>query len=337
MIVLSLSVLPIFSQQRVDIWTDGLLSTDSSSILSINSNEKGLLIPRMTASNRLMIQDPANGLMVYQTDGVSGFYYYSENYWEKIQGEQDVTPLGMIIEWWRPNSIFPIPEGYALCDGSVVTDPSSPYFGIPILNLMDHFTKGAIDVNSIGTLETGTHYHQFDPTNIVLSSAGEHSHNLSFNVALNYESSHQHIVSYVVVLTSSSGHRHRLSTFYLYDNTFPVPDDLVWESGDLNTMMTWSDGMDGDGSDYYTLGVAESILGSGTGVSFWTDLNYHDHSLYGTASFGGGHSHSNITASPNVSTTGGHNHNIDIPSQVSSQINDISPPFYGLVKIIKIK
>lgn len=337
MIVISLSTFPLFSQHSVDIWTDGMLSTDSSSILSINSSEKGLLIPRMTASERSMINEPANGLMVYQTDGITGFYYYSENYWEKIQDDKEVTPLGMVIEWWRPYANFPLPEGYALCNGALVDDIASPFYGTLLPNLMDNFIKGVTDVNSIGTTESGIHTHQFDPPNIALGSAGEHTHSLSFNVGLNYENSHLHTIDQGVVLTSSSGHRHRWSYFYLDDNTFPVPDDLVWEDGGQNTMMRWSDGMDGAGADYFTLGVAESILGSGTGKSFWTDFTYHDHSLYGTVSYGGGHAHDNILASPTVSTTGAHIHNIDIPSQVSSQANDISPPFHGLVKIIKIK
>ena len=48
----------------------------SSSLLDIESNSKGLLIPRMIESDRLAINPAANGLLVYQTDEVPGFYYY---------------------------------------------------------------------------------------------------------------------------------------------------------------------------------------------------------------------------------------------------------------------
>jgi hypothetical protein len=56
---------------------------NSSAILDIKSAKKGFLIPRMTQAERNAIALPANGLMVFQTDGVSGFYYY-ESLWKLI-------------------------------------------------------------------------------------------------------------------------------------------------------------------------------------------------------------------------------------------------------------
>ena len=54
----------------------GTTSPASSSLLEIESNSKGLLIPRMTETDRLAIVSAVNGLLVYQTDVVPGFYYY---------------------------------------------------------------------------------------------------------------------------------------------------------------------------------------------------------------------------------------------------------------------
>lgn len=48
---------------------------DPSAMLDIESGEKGILIPRMNQSQRNGIMDPANGLMIYQTDNTPGFYY----------------------------------------------------------------------------------------------------------------------------------------------------------------------------------------------------------------------------------------------------------------------
>ncbi len=56
---------------------------DGSSMLDISSTGKGLLIPRMTQAQRNAISSPATGLMVFQTDGVSGFYYY-ETLWKSV-------------------------------------------------------------------------------------------------------------------------------------------------------------------------------------------------------------------------------------------------------------
>lgn len=55
----------------------GTASPDSSAKLEVASNNKGILIPRMTSSQITAITNPANGLLVYQTDGVTGFYVNS--------------------------------------------------------------------------------------------------------------------------------------------------------------------------------------------------------------------------------------------------------------------
>lgn len=46
----------------------GTTSPDSSSLLDLNSTSKGLLIPRMTGDQRNLIQSPAKGLMIFNTD-----------------------------------------------------------------------------------------------------------------------------------------------------------------------------------------------------------------------------------------------------------------------------
>ncbi|HZV70775.1 MAG TPA: right-handed parallel beta-helix repeat-containing protein [Saprospiraceae bacterium] len=48
---------------------------DPSSALDIKNSNKGLLIPRLTLSQRNGIVLPANALLIYQTDNNPGFYY----------------------------------------------------------------------------------------------------------------------------------------------------------------------------------------------------------------------------------------------------------------------
>jgi hypothetical protein len=60
--------------QSLGVNTDGS-APDVSAMLDIKSTSKGLLTPRMTLSQRNLIANPANGLLVYQTDGQQGFYY----------------------------------------------------------------------------------------------------------------------------------------------------------------------------------------------------------------------------------------------------------------------
>ncbi len=66
---------------------------DNSAMLDISSTSKGVLIPRMTQAERNAISSPATGLMIYQTDGTAGFYYYNGSAWTVIGGGGG-TPTG---------------------------------------------------------------------------------------------------------------------------------------------------------------------------------------------------------------------------------------------------
>lgn len=68
-IILVLSTFKSFGQTAI-----GTTSPNASAKLEIASTDKGLLIPRMTSAQRTAIATPANGLLVFQTDGVAGFY-----------------------------------------------------------------------------------------------------------------------------------------------------------------------------------------------------------------------------------------------------------------------
>jgi hypothetical protein len=52
----------------------GTTAPNASAKLEVAATDKGFLLPRMTATQRGAIASPANGLLVYQTDGVVGFY-----------------------------------------------------------------------------------------------------------------------------------------------------------------------------------------------------------------------------------------------------------------------
>jgi hypothetical protein len=62
----------------------GTTEPNTSAALDITSTTKGLLIPRMLAGDRTAIDTPATGLMVYQTDGTVGFYYYNGSSWAEV-------------------------------------------------------------------------------------------------------------------------------------------------------------------------------------------------------------------------------------------------------------
>lgn len=55
-----------------------------SSILEVKSTDGGMLVPRMTKAQRDSIPGPAEGLILYQTNGASGFWWYNGTAWTRI-------------------------------------------------------------------------------------------------------------------------------------------------------------------------------------------------------------------------------------------------------------
>jgi hypothetical protein len=78
-----LSLAYSWAQQGVAINTDNS-NPDASAILDVKSTDKGILIPRMTEAEKNAIPVPALSLLIYQTDGTTGFYYYDGATWQPI-------------------------------------------------------------------------------------------------------------------------------------------------------------------------------------------------------------------------------------------------------------
>jgi hypothetical protein len=76
---LFLLTLSISANAQVSVNNDNSLP-DNSAMLDVKSTVKGILVPRMTAAEMLLIPTPATGLMVYNTTG-QAFYNYSGTAW----------------------------------------------------------------------------------------------------------------------------------------------------------------------------------------------------------------------------------------------------------------
>lgn len=64
----------------------GTTSPDASAILQIDNTNKGVLVPRMTQLQKDAIVTPSSGLLIFQTDTTSGFYYYNGSDWVTFGG-----------------------------------------------------------------------------------------------------------------------------------------------------------------------------------------------------------------------------------------------------------
>lgn len=65
---------------------------DVSAVLDMSASDKGLLVPRMTETERDLISSPAHSLLIYQTDQESGYYYNAGT-----PGMPDWQPLSSVI------------------------------------------------------------------------------------------------------------------------------------------------------------------------------------------------------------------------------------------------
>lgn len=73
----------------------GTTNPNTSSILDLTATDKGFLLPRMTSAQKTAITTPASGLLLYQTDGTSGFYYYNGASWTYIGGTTETASNGL--------------------------------------------------------------------------------------------------------------------------------------------------------------------------------------------------------------------------------------------------
>ena len=88
----------IIVAQGVAINTDDS-EADPSAILHIKSNNKGLLIPQMTQSEIQAIENPANGLWVFNTsDNMFYLFIVADNEWKEIAyGTGIITPIPQVF------------------------------------------------------------------------------------------------------------------------------------------------------------------------------------------------------------------------------------------------
>ncbi len=92
-ILMFLIILPgLLKGQNVSFNTDGS-NPDPSAIVDMSDTTRGMLVPRMDLSQRNNIVNPATGLLIYQTNSDSGFYFNQGTpgspSWERIGTASD--------------------------------------------------------------------------------------------------------------------------------------------------------------------------------------------------------------------------------------------------------
>lgn len=110
-LILSLSLLLISvglsAQNNVGI---GTANPNPSSILEMQSDNQGLLIPRMTTAKRSAISNPVDGLMVYDIDS-SCFYYFKAGAWSSLCGGGSGSVVQQTLGRWDTTGTADIAYG----------------------------------------------------------------------------------------------------------------------------------------------------------------------------------------------------------------------------------
>ena len=150
------------------------------------------------------------------------------------------VPLGAVIDWWRPDPTFPVPDGFLIADGSRVADPKSPLDGMALPDLRAKFVRGARDVADIGAS----------------GGASEHVHTVTPQASYTSYESHHHEWSHLDV--NPDGKR-------------------VWVSYDPQAqpvlMTIWSNGIGDEGAGNFPIATG------GTAESFHTNSAVHRHEV----------------------------------------------------------
>jgi hypothetical protein len=142
--------------QNVAINTDGS-PANNSAILDIKSISKGMLVPRMTTIQRITIASPATGLLVYDTD-VKSFWFYNGTAWASmaasaVPGNWNTNGTGIYnansgsvgIGTSNPNSHASLdmgPSGRPMIlprlSGAAMNAVTSPEQGMLVYNTTEH-------------------------------------------------------------------------------------------------------------------------------------------------------------------------------------------------------
>lgn len=150
LLVLSMCLLwmiPVkLAAQNIVINSDGS-SADASALLDIKSTDKGILLPRMTASERSAIINPAQGLLVFQNDGTPGFCYYDGISWISLFNGKVIDNQGLVADHGLVSTFAGSVFGSA--DGFNITASFKTPYGIAIDPITGNLYVSDVNNNNI--------------------------------------------------------------------------------------------------------------------------------------------------------------------------------------------
>ncbi|PKP40582.1 MAG: hypothetical protein CVT96_08335, partial [Bacteroidetes bacterium HGW-Bacteroidetes-13] len=158
----------------------GTTTPDNSSMLDIRSTSKGFLAPRMTTAQRNAIISPANGLVVYDTD-LSSLYFFNGTVWSAIGSQGGATRTNYVLV--KSEADFPTPAaGVITLDSQTLYEINGTVILNNSINLNGAYVIG-VDTNEDklvrvgGTIFSGNNGGSI--RNLVLSAPGGQVFNIN--------------------------------------------------------------------------------------------------------------------------------------------------------------
>ena len=278
----------------------GTNTPDNSAMLEIQSNERGILFPRMTSAQSDGIVSPANGLHVFDTN-TNSLWYYNGTFWSNSKSE---ATEGDVKSGIQLNDH----AGWVLLDGrpltSLSTNQQAVASSLGLTSNLPNAANAYLTQNG-GTMASvsGTNSTTLTQANLpsvtftgTAASGGDHSHTVDpapVNTTTNGNHSHGGSTN------SAGNHQHNYTDYYFAEN-----QGFSWGWAGNNGAM------DFDNAGYSTTG---------------TTVPAGDHTHTITTDTQGNHIH-NVDIPATISTNNGtHTHAVTVSSGGSATPINIAP------------
>ncbi len=167
-ILFQLNTLTIVGQVGI---SENPIIPDPSSILDIENNTKGVLFPRMSQSERNLINNPAHSLFIYQNDQNPGFYYNSGNNanpsWTKLSQDN----VGICIDSLPFNISVP---GYYYFKTNLNSDVANITVNTSNITInLNGFTLNGLPGNTLAGIDITGAYEMINVFNGTISNWGK--------------------------------------------------------------------------------------------------------------------------------------------------------------------
>lgn len=319
-VVVSFILLHLAISAQVGIGTN---TPDNSAMLEVNSTNRGLLTPRMTQIQRNGITSPQTGLLIYQTDGLSGFYLYGGTSWIRLAQESfgDVKSGVQAADH----------AGWVLLDGRSISTLSSSQqaianslgFSGTLPNANNAFlVQNGTSIGSISGSNTTTLSQANLPNvnfNGTAASAGSHSHTVDPTATNSTtQGSHDHVTPVQVISTSTYSHNHGVG------NGSSAYNDVPQNVPGLMRRTLPGEALTTNGLDNIFSGEEADLRFSPKAIP--NDSHWHTAVVpSATTNVNGSHAHSVDIPSTTSSTDGNHTHSVSVSSGGTGSPITISP------------